>query len=80
MSGGGHIVSYVIMYQVYFLGFADEVPYLIAQIELHEGAMILSNIVNAPHGEIRIGMPVKVVFEEGPDDWIIPQFEPAAAS
>ncbi len=39
----------------------------------------MTNIVNCPAEEVRIGMPVRVVFERYDDVWL-PLFEPAATA
>ena len=74
LSGRGRIASYIIMHQVYFDGFADEVPYSIVQIELAEGPLMISNLVGVPLDRITVGMSVRVVFDAGPDGWTIPKF------
>ena len=63
LSGRGRVKSFIIMHQVYFMAFEDKVPYSIAQIELEEGAMMLSNLVEIDNDDIRIGMSVEVTFE-----------------
>jgi uncharacterized OB-fold protein len=77
VSGGGEVFSFNIMHQVYHPGFAAEVPYGVVVIKLQEGAKMISNLVGvAPH-EIKIGMPVKVVFEDITDEVTLPKFAPA---
>jgi uncharacterized OB-fold protein len=53
-------------------------PYVIAIVELDEqrGLRLMTNIVNCPAEAVRIGMRVRVVFEQREDVWI-PLFEPA---
>jgi uncharacterized OB-fold protein len=77
VSGAGEVFSYNIMHQVYHPGFADEVPYAVVVIKLAEGAKMTSNLVGVPAHAIRIGMPVKVVFEDITDDITLPKFAPA---
>jgi uncharacterized OB-fold protein len=77
VSGRGTIFSYNVMHQVYHPGFASEVPYAVVLVELAEGARMTSNLVDCPLGEIRIGMPVEVVFEELTPEVTIPKFRPA---
>jgi hypothetical protein len=49
-------------------------------VELAEqrGLRLTTNIVNCQLDEVRIGMPVRVVFEQHDDVWL-PLFEPDAA-
>jgi len=73
-SGRGHLVSFNVMHQVYHPGFAAEVPYAVVLVELKEGPRITSNLVGVPANEVRIGMPVKVVFEKLSDEVTLPKF------
>jgi uncharacterized OB-fold protein len=77
VSGRGEIYSFNIMHQVYHPGFADEVPYAVVVVKLEEGAKITSNLVGMKPQNIRIGMPVQVVFEELSDEVTLPKFTPA---
>lgn len=76
VSGKGTVFSFNVMHQVYHPGFADEVPYAVVVIKLDEGAKILSNIVGIRPDQIRIGMPVEVVFEQISDEITLPKFKP----
>lgn len=76
VSGRGTVFSYAVMHQVYHPGFADEVPYAIVVIELEEGVRVLSNVIGCPVPEIRIGMPVEVVFDEVGTEVTLPKFRP----
>jgi uncharacterized OB-fold protein len=74
VSGRGTIFSYAIMHQVYHPGFADEVPYAVVQVELEEGARMLTNVVGCPPAELTVGMPVEVVFEDRTPEVTLPKF------
>jgi uncharacterized OB-fold protein len=59
-----------------------ELPYVVAIVEIEEdpSVRLTTNIVNIEPGDVRIGMPVRAVFEHHADDdegdvWI-PLFEP----
>ena len=62
-SGRGTVRSFVIFHQKYFEGYADELPYNVAMVELEEGATLLSNI-RSPNAAVRIGAPVTVAFDD----------------
>ncbi len=76
VTGRGTIFSFAIMHQVYHPGFADAVPYAVVVVELEEGARMISNVVDCPVGEIAIGMPVEVVFEDVTREVTLPKFRP----
>jgi len=74
VSGKGEIFSFNVMHQVYHPGFADEVPYAVVVVKLAEGAKISSNLIGVKPHDIKIGMPVKVVFEDVSDEVTLPKF------
>lgn len=78
VSGRGEVFSFNVMHQVYHPGFAAEVPYAVVVIKLAEGAKLTSNLVGVPAHEVRIGMPVTVVFERLTDEITLPKFAPAS--
>ena len=74
VSGAGEIFSYNVMHQVYHPGFADEVPYAVVVVKLQEGAKMNSNLRGIAPDAIKIGMPVRVVFEDVSDEVTLPKF------
>jgi hypothetical protein len=74
-SGRGKIFSYVVFHRVYQRGFTEEVPYVVALIELAEGPRLLSNIVGTPPDAVECEMPVQVVFEDIAANVTIPKFK-----
>ena len=77
-SGKGNVYSYIVSHRAFHPGFADDVPYIAAIIELSEGVRMISNVIGIGPDEIEVGMPVEVVFEEATPDFVLPKFRPAA--
>lgn len=75
-SGRGTVFSFAVMHQANHPGFAAEAPYAVVVIELEEGPRLLSNVVDCPVANVRIGLPVEVVFEELTPDVTLPKFRP----
>ena len=50
---------------------------VVALVELEEGAMMTSNVVNVDPGAVHIGMKVQVVYRAVSDDITLPLYEPA---
>lgn len=73
-SGRGQIFSFNVMHQVYHPGFAAEVPYAVVVVQLAEGAKMVSNLVGVAPSDVRIGMPVRVVFDDITDEVTLPKF------
>jgi hypothetical protein len=62
-SGKGRVYSYTVI-RVPPEGFRLYVPYVIAIIELEEGAKVLSQIVDCDPGKVKIGMKVQACFRK----------------
>jgi uncharacterized OB-fold protein len=75
-SGRGTLYSFGIMHQK-FAGFADDVPYNYAVVELEEGPRIVSNIVDVANEELRVDMPVVAYFDDVAEDTTLVRFTPA---
>lgn len=75
-SGYGIIYSYTIIRQPAHQSFEQDVPYVYAIIEVDEGSRMISNIVNIDPEKVKIGMKVKVIFEDVSREISIPKFEP----
>jgi uncharacterized OB-fold protein len=52
------------------------VPYAYALVELDEGPVLATNIIRSSEGELRIGLPVEVHYEDVAPDVSLPLFEP----
>jgi uncharacterized OB-fold protein len=78
-SGRGTVYTFTVTYQNQAAGFRDELPYVMAYVELDEGPRILTNVVKTPPDAVTIGMPVEVVFEDIDEGLAIPKFQRARA-
>jgi uncharacterized OB-fold protein len=74
VSGRGTVTSFTINHQAWAPDLP--VPYVVAIVELVEraGLRFVTNIVGGKPGDVRIGMPVRVTFEQVEDVWL-PLFE-----
>ena len=78
LSGKGKVYSFAIVHRAPHPAFADKVPYAVAIIETEEGTRLTSNIFGIKPEDVRVGMPVEVVFEDLNDEVALPQFKPVA--
>lgn len=78
VSGRGKVFSFVIYDRVYHPAFAEDVPYVVALVELEEGPRMVSNIVGIAPDKVRCEMPVVVTFKDVAENVAIPQFKPRA--
>ena len=76
VSGRGTVHTFTVTFHAVVPGFQDEVPYAVGLIELEEqeNLRVLSNIVQTPPDQIKVGMPVEVVFDDIPNGMAIPKF------
>ncbi len=75
-SGRGEVYTFTVTHQNRSRGFRDEVPYVVAYVQLEEGVRLMTNIVGCPPEAVHIGMPVEVVFEEATEEITLPKFRP----
>ena len=69
-KGTGEVYSYSIMRRA-------KVPYAIAYVRLSEGTTMMTNIVDCAFEDIRVGMPVKLVFKDSAEGYPLPMFTKA---
>lgn len=79
VSGRGTVYAFSVMHDRRVYGFEDRVPYVNLVVELVEQPLltVVSNLVEGGAQDVRIGMPVEVVFERLTDEVTLPQFRPA---
>jgi len=75
VSGHGTVATYTVNHQPWTTEL--KAPYVVAIIELAEQPelRLLSNVVDCEPADVRIGMPVRVRFEQHEDVWL-PLFAP----
>lgn len=78
-SGRGVVYTYTVIRQNYGKPFRDELPYVIAMIDLEEGPRLLTGLTDVEPEAVEIGMAVEVWFADAGDDIGIPFFRPATA-
>ena len=77
-SGKGKVWTFTVIYQNGTPGFAEEIPYVLALVELEEGVKMFTNIVECDPEEVKIGMPVEVTFVRATNQVTIPYFKPVS--
>lgn len=75
-SGLGVVYSYTFIHQNKSPDFVNDTPYNVAIVQLQEGPRMMSNIVDIDPGELRVDLPVTVVFEQVTDSITLPRFRP----
>ncbi len=75
LSGKGIIYSYVIYRIAYHPAYQNDIPYVVAIIQLEEGPRMESNIIGCKVEDVKITLPVEVVFEDVTDTVTLPKFQ-----
>lgn len=73
-SGRGKVFSWTTVTQPMMPQFADAVPYSPVVIELEEGIRMVSWVVDASPNELRLDLPVEVVFDDVTSEVTLPKF------
>jgi len=66
VSGRGKLYSYTLVYRAPLAGF--EVPYVLAVVELDEGPLMLTRIVDSAHEDLAVDAPVEIAFTRASED------------
>jgi uncharacterized OB-fold protein len=76
VSGRAVVHTFTVNHQPWIPGF--DPPYVVAIVELEEqaGLRLTTNLVHCESGDVAIGMPVRVVFEDLGEGVFLPLFEP----
>jgi uncharacterized OB-fold protein len=77
LSGLGRIYSFTVSRRAASAEFEARVPYVVALVDLDEGARMLSGIRTADVADVRCGQRVHVAFEDVGDGVVLPMFEVA---
>jgi uncharacterized OB-fold protein len=79
LSGRGVVFTYTVVHHPVHPKLAERVPYNVVLVALEgaPGVRLISNVVDAAPEELRVGLPVEVVFEESISDTRIPRFKVA---
>ena len=78
ISGAGSLYTYTVAYRPVAPHFAGDVPQILAVVQWDEGPRFSTEIVNADPADVRVGMRVRPVFFDYPDDGVtMLRYEPA---
>jgi uncharacterized protein len=76
VSGKGRLYTFGIYHQLYHPAWKGDIPYNVACVQLDEGPIMLTNIVNCKNEDLYVDMPVEVVFDDITPEFSLPKFTP----
>lgn len=75
-SGDAELVSYSICHHPVSAAYKEDLPYVIALVQLAEGPTMMSRVVQCPLDEIAVGMALSVEFDDWSEEVSLPVFRP----
>jgi len=79
-SGRGRVHTFTVVRQYGLAPFRDELPYVVAMIELEEGVRLFSNVTDCDPESVHIDMEVEAYAALAAEDVGVPLFRPPAGS
>lgn len=78
-SGRGLVFTWTVAERPMHPAFQSDVPYAAVVVEMREGVRLVSQIVDCPPEELKIGMAVEVTFDDVTPDSTLPKFRRSRA-
>jgi uncharacterized OB-fold protein len=76
-DGRGAVYTFTVIRQNRSAPFRDQVPYVVAVVDVDPGFRMMGNIFDVDPDEVRFGMPVRVAFVAVDDGYAVPIWRPA---
>ncbi len=73
-SGKGTVYSWTETHHPFHFGFKAEVPYILVTVTLAEGVRIQTKLLDAKVEDLKLDLPVEVVFAQETPDLVLPYF------
>ena len=78
-SGRATLYTWSVVHQNDLPPFAERVPYVAAVVDLEEGPKMMTNVVDCPFDDLRVGMSLEVTFRAETEEISLPLFRPVPA-
>ena len=79
----GTVCSFVVVHYVSVSAFADDIPYVVAQITIDgtdNHVILTSNVIDCQWEEVKVGMAVRVVYDDVTPEYTLAKFRLVASS
>lgn len=76
VSGKGKLYSFINIHQPVLFQWRDDVPYNVVQVQLDEdpGIIVVGNVPGVAYTDLKVGAPVKVIFDDVTDEITMPRW------
>ena len=78
VSGQGTVHTFTVIRQNYARPFRDQLPYVVAIVELAEGPRMMGSLTGVAVEDVYVGMPVEAYVVEAEEGVGVPMWRPAA--
>lgn len=78
-SGRAKVFSYSVTYAGVEEHFYEDIPFVLALVDLEEGVRMMTNIIGCKPEDVSIGMDLKVVFDHVTKDIALPKWRPVSS-
>jgi hypothetical protein len=78
-SGRGRVHTFTVCHPPVLGAFEDRVPYNVVVVELAEGPLMVSNLIDVDNDDLRVGLDVEVCFIDIDGEFTLPQFRLSSA-
>lgn len=75
-SGKARLYAYAVNTYAVPFPFMEDLPYVLAMVDLPEGPRMISNVVGCSPKELRNGMELEVIFDQVSPDVVLPKWRP----
>ena len=75
-GGTGKVYSYTVVRRAMHPAFKDDLPYVLAIVELDEGPRLTTNVVGVEPEEVRVDMRVRAAYDVVTPEITLLKFEP----
>jgi hypothetical protein len=76
-TGRGRVHSWTTTHHPFHPGFKPDLPYTLVTVDLEEGVRMNAQLRDLDPTELRVGLPVRIGFEQMTDELTLPVFVPA---
>jgi uncharacterized OB-fold protein len=76
-AGRGRVHSWTVTHHAFHPAFKEALPLVLVTIDLDEGGRMNAQLRRLDAGELRVGLPVRVGFEQIASGVTLPVIEPA---
>jgi uncharacterized OB-fold protein len=76
-SGNGRVHSWTVTHHAFHPGYKPDLPYTLVTVDLDEGVRMQAQLRGLDARELRLGLPVRLAFEQVTEGLTLPVFVPA---